>query len=56
MHIDYKGMLPKTKGCDHNHVTWAVDEPTNKPYVLVTVECKCKSCPAAVHGARVQKT
>lgn len=53
MHIDYKGMLPATKDCDHNHVKWETTEPRGQSYVLVTVDCQ--DCPAKVSDARVEK-
>lgn len=53
MHIDYRNLLPYSKTCDHNRVSWNVQEPKGKPYVLVSVSCN--GCPASVSDRQVGK-
>lgn len=53
MHINYRGMLPESRTCDHDNVDFTVDQPNGKDYVLVSVGCK--NCPATVENAQVKK-
>jgi hypothetical protein len=54
MHIDFHGMLPASKVCDHPAVTWEINEPTGKTFILVSVACK--KCPASVNNVKIEKS
>lgn len=53
MNIDYKELLPYSRTCDHNNVTWETNEPRGENHLEVSVSCQ--DCPASVSNVRVEK-
>jgi hypothetical protein len=53
VHITYKDLLPYSRTCDHNNVTWETNEPHGATYIEVSVSCK--GCGASVSDVQIEK-